>query len=323
MKTSVALCTYNGEKFLKQQIDSILNQTVKVDEIVVCDDQSTDATVSILNSYKEKHPDIFKIHLNEKNLRSVKNFEKAISLCENEIIFLCDQDDVWTPEKVEVYHNYFQNHPEIKVVASNGFGIDENGKLLDVITIWDVIGFLRAKKMELNFYDILNFSGNFATGATMAIKKEFLPKTLPFPIAKGFHHDEWLALVAAKEQKFDFIHDKTFYYRKHDNQQVGSVFYKNTKKQKGNLIQFFSPDYKNTSFGNYKFLLKRISKAYLKNDFLFENSSVHKGIFAENMEYFKNLFVKLKAEMKSKHPIRFYILSIVDSIQNKRNLERK
>ena len=87
MKTSVALCTFNGEKYLRKQLDSILEQTVAVDEIVVCDDLSTDATLSILNQYKETFPNIFKIHANEKNLRSVKNFEKAISLCENEIVF--------------------------------------------------------------------------------------------------------------------------------------------------------------------------------------------------------------------------------------------
>ena len=77
MTTSVALCTFNGEKFLKEQLDSILNQTVTIDEIIVCDDGSTDATISILNSYKEKFPEIFNIYINEENLRSVKNFEKG------------------------------------------------------------------------------------------------------------------------------------------------------------------------------------------------------------------------------------------------------
>lgn len=86
-KISVALCTYNGEKFIHQQIDSILNQSLKVDEIVVCDDGSTDETQNILAKYQNKYPSIFKIHINEKNLRSVKNFEKAISLCSGEIIF--------------------------------------------------------------------------------------------------------------------------------------------------------------------------------------------------------------------------------------------
>ena len=131
MKTSVALCTYNGEKFLKEQLDSILNQTVKVDEIVVCDDGSTDATVSILNSYKEAFPSIFRVYQNEKNLRSVKNFEKAISLCENEIIFLCDQDDVWKPEKVSVFLEKFRENTDVDVFASNAEIVDENDSVID------------------------------------------------------------------------------------------------------------------------------------------------------------------------------------------------
>lgn len=99
MKTSVALCTYNGEKYIKEQLDSILNQTKKVDEIIVCDDCSSDKTVEILNHYSSTNPGLFKIYINEQNLRSVKNFEKAITLCTGDIIFLSDQDDFWVNEK--------------------------------------------------------------------------------------------------------------------------------------------------------------------------------------------------------------------------------
>ena len=106
-KISVALCTYNGEKYLHQQIDSILNQTVPVHEIVVCDDGSNDQTSKILTQYQTKFPEVFKIHFNTENLRSVKNFEKAISLCTGDIIFLSDQDDIWEENKVEVFIKYF------------------------------------------------------------------------------------------------------------------------------------------------------------------------------------------------------------------------
>lgn len=225
MKTSVALCTYNGEKYIKQQLDSILKQTVPVDEIIVCDDGSTDTTISIINSYQKQYPEIFKVHINEQNLRSVKNFEKAVSLCTNEIIFLSDQDDIWIDEKVQIYLNHFNKNPNISVIASNGYGIDENDNILNVITIWDVIPFIRKTGKELNYFEIISFSGNIATGATMAIKKDFIQKTIPFPMVPEFHHDEWIALIAASENKFDFLDTKTFYYRQHQNQQVGGVFF--------------------------------------------------------------------------------------------------
>ena len=135
MTTSVALCTFNGEKFLKEQLDSILNQTVTIDEIIVCDDGSTDATISILNSYKEKFPEIFNIYINEENLRSVKNFEKAMLLCKNEIIFLSDQDDIWEKNKVEKCLDFFKKEEEIDVFCSNAFIINEKGEKLQKHTI--------------------------------------------------------------------------------------------------------------------------------------------------------------------------------------------
>ena len=88
MKISVALCTYNGEKFLKEQINSILQQSIHVDEIVICDDCSIDSTKEILDEFLQDFPNIFKIYINEINLRSNKNFEKAIKLCSGDFIFL-------------------------------------------------------------------------------------------------------------------------------------------------------------------------------------------------------------------------------------------
>jgi glycosyltransferase involved in cell wall biosynthesis len=97
---SVAICTYNGEKFLKQQLDSILLQTVCVNEIIICDDISTDSTIEILEAYQNKYPSLIKIFRNEKTLMTVKNFEKAITLTTGDIIFLADQDDIWCLNKV-------------------------------------------------------------------------------------------------------------------------------------------------------------------------------------------------------------------------------
>ena len=204
MKISVALCTYNGEKFLKEQIDSILNQTQKVDEIVVCDDGSTDCTIEILKEYDRKYPNIFHIYRNKVNLRSVKNFEKAISLCSGDVIFLSDQDDIWVSHKVEKYVAYFNANPHITVLASNGYCIDENSKVHDKYSIWDVPQFLREAKAPLNYYHIITQISNIATGSTMAFKKEIVAKAIPFPVSEGFHHDEWLALISSKNKNFEF-----------------------------------------------------------------------------------------------------------------------
>ena len=227
MKTSVALCTFNGEKYLRKQLDSILEQTVAVDEIVVCDDLSTDATLSILNQYKETFPNIFKIHANEKNLRSVKNFEKAISLCENEIVFLCDQDDMWIPEKVEVILNQFKISPELQVIATNAFIINDDEDMLNVSTIYDI-----PSKTTKEMKKILFFHQNFCTGATMAVRKYFADDLMPFPPENLFHHDEWIALKASLKNQLLFLNDRLIKYRIHQNQLVGGVIFSEQDLQK-------------------------------------------------------------------------------------------
>ena len=98
---SIAMATYNGEKYLAEQLDSILAQTVQDFELIVCDDCSSDSTAEILSRYAEKDSRI-KIFVNEKNLGFVKNFEKAVSLCSGEYIALSDQDDVWFAGHLEI-----------------------------------------------------------------------------------------------------------------------------------------------------------------------------------------------------------------------------
>lgn len=323
MKTSVALCTYNGEKFLEQQIDSILDQTVKVDEIVVCDDQSTDATVSILNSYKEKYPEIFNIHLNEKNLRSVKNFEKAISLCNNEIIFLSDQDDLWVQNKVERIVEVFQSDAQISTIATNGFAINDKNERLDKITIWDVPQLVQARGHLFDLYQILNIIGNFCTGATMAFRKNTVKDILPIPIIKGFHHDEWIALQAAQKGALFFLDEKLISYRGHDAQQVGGVFYDNTEKEKKSLTNFFSINQSHKKFNDYKKLLKRISIAYKKNILLKEQNKTQSTYFEDNLKDIEKMFQRYKKEMIAKYPVKSSLLQITDSLSNKRNLKTR
>src|SRR5690554_1467232 len=106
---SIALASYNGEKYIKEQLDSILNQTIQDFEIVVCDDASTDNTWEILQQYEAKDKR-FKIFRNEQNLGFKKNFEKAISHCKGEYIALSDQDDIWIENHLELLFNHIQEN---------------------------------------------------------------------------------------------------------------------------------------------------------------------------------------------------------------------
>ncbi|AZB31715.1 glycosyltransferase family 2 protein [Chryseobacterium balustinum] len=297
-KISVALCTYNGEKYIREQIDSILEQSLKVDEIVVCDDGSTDKTLSILSEYENKFPNIFKIHLNEKNLRSVKNFEKAISLCSGEIIFLSDQDDVWENNKVKIFSDFFEDNQNVDVICSNGFIIDENSLQQNLYTVWDVPNFLSENKKEIDYFKIFATIGNFATGASMAIRKSFINKVLPFPTVEGLHHDEWIALVSSEQKNFAFINEKLFSYRIHSEQQVGGICYSKDEVSKEKLISRFDYDKAPKTFRDFKIKLRTLNDKERKfTVYLEKDSNENAKRFLKEVQNEKlALYQKLKSE---------------------------
>lgn len=319
MKTSVALCTFNGEKFLHEQLDSILNQSVPVDEIIICDDKSTDGTHDIINQYYIEYPNLIKFYINEINLRSVKNFEKAISLCTGDIIFLSDQDDSWLPEKVADMICYFELNPNINVVATNGFCMDEHSEIIDKFTVWDIPQLFIDNNVRFDYYTSISYFFNIATGATMALKKSFIKECLPFPIIPNFHHDEWLARVSSSKNQFAFLTKKYIKYRIHDAQQVGGIIYKlnnHNKKELLNLLDLYNYELK---FHQFKLKIKRLCTTYYlkKNlDNFDKNYTFHDG----SLDELKKIVDNYKFEMRKKYPIRSFFLHYTDKILNKRQL---
>jgi len=137
---SIAMCTYNGESFLLEQLESIAKQTVLPDELIICDDQSTDGTLKIVQDFQNKSPFHMRIYLNSSKLGSTKNFEKAISQCNENIIVLSDQDDFWFPNKLEKMIRVFKNQAKTGYIFSNAIIVDE--KLQNSsFTIWERISF--------------------------------------------------------------------------------------------------------------------------------------------------------------------------------------
>ncbi len=322
MKTSVALCSYNGEKYLNEQLDSILNQTIPVNEIVVCDDGSTDQTVAILNQYSLNHPGLFKIYQNEQNLRSVKNFEKALSLCSNEIIFLSDQDDVWELNKVEDYLTYFKTNPTINVIASNGYHMDKNSTKSERLSYWDIPQILTNHTIYFDYYRLISIMGNVATGATMAVKKEFIQTVFPFPLVKNFHHDEWIALLAAAQNSFVLLDHKYFSYRIHDGQQVGGVFFEHKRDLTELIINTYDIESDKLPFWAYKITLKRLLNSHEKYKTLLTYKTNYDSLLKNNITAIETVFYKQKKDMLRHHFVSAALLNIVDKIKNKRQLKR-
>jgi glycosyltransferase involved in cell wall biosynthesis len=222
---SVALCTYNGEKFLEEQIQSILSQTLPVDEIIICDDCSTDKTNDILEKYRKIDTRI-KIFRNKKNLGTIKNFEKAIYLTSGDIIFLADQDDIWNEDKVRKMINFFTNEPKCLFLFTNANLIDNRGNLLDK-TLWDKWNFdsnVKEKWLDNKnaIIDLIN-NHNKVTGATVAFKSILKKYVLPIKTPKAYWHDAWIAMHAAYYNGLFFLDEVTIKYRIHEQQQVGEL----------------------------------------------------------------------------------------------------
>lgn len=316
MKLSVALCTFNGEKFIEQQINSILNQSIKVDEIVVCDDQSTDKTVEILKKLQSENSAIVIVE-NEINLRSTKNFQKAISLCTGDFIFLSDQDDVWNVQKVENTLTVFKENPLAEGVFSNANLIDENNAVFTNKTIWDSVFFLEKElKKPLNFFDIIAKNGNVVTGATLCIKKEV--KSFIVPFSEENLHDEWIATLLALRETLFYSKENLISYRIHNSQQVGMKNLDKIEKKthKKRIILGLEQPKK---FSDYRYLLKKM--------FLKEKGLINLRKYNFDFLNLSNLIIEsgkeldeLRSAMKILFPLQYQMTSLIDTILGKRKL---
>ena len=217
---SVAMCTYNGSKYLNQQLESISSQSLLPNELIVCDDNSTDNTIEIIKNFSKKAPFEVRLYQNSLNLGSTKNFEKAIGLCDGEIIVLSDQDDIWEKNKLQRIVEEFSKSSTIGGVFSNASLIDENGNLLKR-DLWSSVKFKKKEQRKAMKGEIFKtlLKHNVVTGATMAFRSEY--KNILLPIPKTFIHDEWIALLLGIFSKIVPISDKLICYRIHPNQQIG------------------------------------------------------------------------------------------------------
>lgn len=223
---SIAMTTYNGEKYIKQQLDSILNQTYTDIELIICDDCSVDNTLNILKEYSKKDFRI-KIFKNENNLGFKKNFEKAISLCHGEYIALSDQDDIWTNTHLEILLKSIEGY---SISCGNAEMIDGNGNTMNKF-LNEVDGLLYIKDLNKLSYRIM-FNSNCFQGASMLFKSNYLKKLLPIPDEIPFH-DVWFSLCASIEKKLNYTFQVVTKYRQHGN----NVTFNNHNKRKEKGIQ--------------------------------------------------------------------------------------
>ena len=205
-KVSIALCTYNGAKYIEEQLETVINQTYKNLEIIVIDDCSTDETVTIINKFAERDNRIL-LHQNKQNLGVIKNFEKAIYLCTGDFIALCDQDDVWLYDKIKFL---VENIDDNSLIYHNSQLINDAGKHLFKIS--DIFNMYQGDNpLAFIFF-------NCIPGHTSMFNRELLTYLKLYgPFDDNFYHDWWIAFIAASYGKIKYLDKVLVNYRQHLN----------------------------------------------------------------------------------------------------------
>lgn len=226
-RLSVALCTYNGARFIEDQVRSICVQTLAPFEIVLSDDASRDDSVAIAQrvhgactSPGRSGPRL-RILRNPVALGVTRNFEQAVIACEGDFIALCDQDDVWHPQKLERLVATLQSDRRPSLVHADARLVDSQGRPLGV-TLFQSLAVSQEEFAQIRdgrAFDVL-LRRNLVTGATMVFRRALLEHALPFP--PEWLHDEWLGLVAAAHGGVDVVEWCSIDYRQHGANQVGA-----------------------------------------------------------------------------------------------------
>lgn len=207
-KTSVAMAVYKGEKYISQQLESILSQLDVNDEIVVSDDLPGGETEKIVRDFMQSDKRIKYIEGPKKGL--IRNFEYAIKNTTGDYIFLADQDDVWLPDKVEKVKHELENGADL--VLHNAMVTDGNLRIRDT-------SFFMSHSTKTGFLN--NIIKNSYMGCCMAFKREMLEFILPFPKRLPMH-DQWIGLIAEKKGKVKLIEKPLILYRRHENNMTGA-----------------------------------------------------------------------------------------------------
>ena len=223
---SVALCTYNGEKFLAQQLESILAQSLLPQEIVVSDDGSTDRTLDIVR--RVLAPEVLaqtgislKVLQRKTPLGVTRNFEAALTGCSGEFISLCDQDDVWRPDRIARLRAGFSSD-DVLLVHSDARMVDSAGRPLG----HSLFSSLGARRRELvreegpTAFEVL-VRRNLVSGATAMVRSQLVAAAQPFPAS--WVHDHWLAVVASLAGRIVVDPGQLIDYRQHDANQIGAT----------------------------------------------------------------------------------------------------
>ena len=306
-KIDILLATYNGEKYLEEQLDSILNQTYENFRLLISDDGSKDNTRKILEKYSKKDNRII-LFFQEKNLGVIKNFEFLLRKVENKYYMFSDQDDIWKKNKIEKSIIKLEE-TNSDLVYSDLEVVDEN---LNIIykSYWKLKGIYKKIKKYNNFKSL--YLNNFVTGCTIIAKSEQIKDVLPLPnTSKYILHDYWIALIISQKGKITYIEEPLIKYRQHKNNKIGSKKRSDELKSVAEIRELFIQVKKEhfTVFieSNEKFVNEQIQKLNKKALEYYEMLGKKKNFNFRNWSLFFRLY---KYESLSYKMQNFIILNL-------------
>jgi glycosyltransferase involved in cell wall biosynthesis len=220
MRYSVAIATYNGERYIEALMDSINAQSVRIDEVVVYDDGSIDSTLDILRNWISKNGDLNVRIIHGLNVGHAKNFQRAIEKCDGDIIFLADQDDVWEADKVKTIVGVFNHNADILAVYSDGFIVDRDlswgGRTISSMMRYPIagVGVGGVIRSDWSTYRAA------VVGATLSFRRSIAAVVTPFPDGV-YHHDSWISKNAALAGHLYYVNSRLIKYRQHSSNVVG------------------------------------------------------------------------------------------------------
>ena len=221
MRVSIAMATYNGSAYVAEQLDSFARQTRLPDELVICDDCSTDDTVAKVEGFAAYAPFTVRIERNPQNLATTANFGRAVDLCQGDVILLADQDDVWRPEKIETLARVFEDDASVGVAFSNARVVDAALEPMGH-DLWTGLMFERAEQARVRSGHALDVFVRHvvAAGTTLGFRSVYRDLYLPFPELQDCH-DAWISFLIACVSSVRLIPQELIDYRVHGENQFG------------------------------------------------------------------------------------------------------
>lgn len=294
---SICLATFNGEIYIEEQLKSILEQTLQPDEVIICDDCSKDNTTKIVEKFifENQLDNKWKLIKNEINKGYPENFYFAIQKCKNDLIFFCDQDDIWNKFKIEKMNNVFKTRKSIKLLSCGHDIINSKGRK---ITNFSLIKNLSIRKIKaIKVADVLN---KFVwPGMSMAIRKEHLDLIFDNFEISNIPHDFALALISADQNAFFYYDFKGVHHRRHDS---------NTAKEVHQLSKVLNIERKKIAIRSYIDILRLVIERSLELS-VYNRELVKKrhviSVNRLNILENKNIYLLFKLYLKDIRVIRF------------------